>query len=210
MIGDHASSRMAEGHGPSCQQVAKRSIRSSVRLGVTESASGENRSVTNWAWATPLVSFAVGLIGGAILLWNNRQRPHDVLKTYVEIYNNLPDGEIKDRLWSEIAERLRVLTTPRESGRTHEVPIQSELGPMPLGLRLFMGIAGLLTVAAPVVGAMSTLNWAQMMVASALILLIASIIVPLIEVAYHLIKRSLGHRKSDAPTARSSSGLTSE
>ena len=53
-----------------------------------------------------MVTFVVGLISGAILLWNNRQRPHDVLKTYVEIYTALPDGETKDRLWSEIAERL--------------------------------------------------------------------------------------------------------
>lgn len=181
-----------------------------MRLGVTASASGENRPVTNWAWATPLVSFVVGLISGAILLWNNRQRPHDVLKTYVEIYNNLPDGEIKDRLWSEIAERLSVLTTPRESGRTHEVPIQDELGPAPLGLRLFTGIAALVTVAVPVVGGMSSLNAPQMLLASAVMLLSAAIIAALIELAYQFIKRWLGHRKSDASTARSSSAFTSE
>lgn len=181
-----------------------------MRLGVTESASGENRPVSNWAWVAPLVTFVVGLISGAILLWNNRQRPHDVLKTYVEIYTALPDGETKDRLWSEIAERLRVLTTPRESGRTHEVPIQDELGPAPLGLRVFMGIGAFLTFALPVVGGMSRLNAPQMLVASAVILLSAAIIVPLIELAYRFIKRWLGHRKSDAPTARSSSAFTSE
>ena len=58
-----------------------------MRLGVAESASVENRPVSNWAWVVPLVTFVVGLISGTILLWNNRQRAHDMLKTYVEIYN---------------------------------------------------------------------------------------------------------------------------
>ncbi|MED5812939.1 hypothetical protein VST63_11260 [Mycolicibacterium sp. 050232] len=145
--------------------------------------------MTNWAWVTPLVSFVVGLIGGAILLWNNRQRPHDVLKTYVEIYNDLPEGEIKDRLWAEIAERLRILTTPRESGRRHEVPIQSELGPPLIGIRLWGIVAVLIAIAVIVIGVTSGLNAAEITVLLAGSVVALTLMVGVAEGLYAYIKR---------------------
>lgn len=114
-------------------------------LNLIQQASSDNALVNDWAWVAPLASFVVGLIGGAILLWNNRQRPHDVLKTYVEIYNDLPEGETKDRLWSEIGERLLVLTTPRDVGRIgqsrEEVPIREELRTRRISLATFAIVA---------------------------------------------------------------------
>ncbi|MCA4726903.1 hypothetical protein [Mycolicibacterium fortuitum] len=145
--------------------------------------------MTDWAWLTPLVSFVVGLIGGVILLWNNRQRPHDVLKTYVEIYNDLPDGEIKERLWSEIAERLRVLTTPRESGRRHVVPIQSELRPPLIGIRLWGSVAVLVAVAVITIGVASGLNAPQIVVLSGAAVVVLILGVAAVETVYAYFNR---------------------
>lgn len=145
--------------------------------------------MNDWAWVTPLVSFVVGLIGGAILLWNNRQRPHDVLKTYVEIYNDLPAGEIKDRLWSEIAERLRVLTTRPETGRRREVPIQSELRPPLIGIRRWGIVAVIAAVAVIGIGITSGLNAPQIMVLLSACVSGLALLVAAAEAIYAIIKR---------------------
>lgn len=158
-------------------------------LCVIDGAGGENRGVTDWAWLTPLVSFVVGLTGGAILLWNNRQRPHDVLKTYVDIYNNLPDGDTKDRLWSEIAERLRVLTTAPKPARPDEVPIRSEFRPPLVGIRLWGSVAVLLAVAVISVGIAYSLNAPQIIVVIGAIVVTWTVIVAASEAVYGYIKK---------------------
>ena len=69
------------------------------------------------------------LVAGDFVIWNNRQRPHDALKTYVEIWKELPENApVREALWREIDKRLTVLTT--ESGPDNgqsTTPIEREL-----------------------------------------------------------------------------------
>lgn len=99
-------------------------------------------------WFKPSATLLAALVAGAFLVWRTRhERPHDRLKTYVEIYNALPDGkDVKDRLWDEIELRLSLLTgRPSES---KSAPIQADLRPsrsrvpsavMAAGLLLLIG-----------------------------------------------------------------------
>ncbi|MBF6422763.1 hypothetical protein IU436_29640 [Nocardia farcinica] len=87
------------------------------------------------------------ILAAAIALWNARQRPHETLKTYVDIWKELPeDSAVKLALWREIETQLGALTTkaePRDPNST--TPIERELNPgyFRISLLLSVGIAGL-------------------------------------------------------------------
>jgi len=122
-------------------------------------------------------------------LWNNRQRPHDVLKTYVEIYNALPAGEIKDRLWSEIETRLRVLTTAPETGRRREVPIQSELRPPLIGINKVGLVVVPIAIGAIAYGIVAGLNPPQIILVLTLAVCAPLLLVAVAEGVYAVIKK---------------------
>jgi hypothetical protein len=55
------------------------------------------------SWIAPGATLLAAFVAGAFLIWSRRQRPHETLKTYVDIYNALPDGtDVKGQLWDEI------------------------------------------------------------------------------------------------------------
>lgn len=82
--------------------------------------------MTNWGWLTPLGVICAALIAGAFLTWNNRQLPHDTLKSLVDIYDKLPDSEARTGLLREIERRLDALNS--KSGREDETPFEREFG----------------------------------------------------------------------------------
>ncbi|GAC66579.1 hypothetical protein [Gordonia soli] len=94
-------------------------------------------------WVTAGGYILAAIVAAVAVIWNNRQRPHDALKTYVEIWKDLPDdSEVRTELWIQIEIRLRQLTTPvgaslsseqsaqdvpHEDVSAEEAPIQQQL-----------------------------------------------------------------------------------
>ena len=76
-------------------------------------------------WITAGGYILAAAIAGAFVLWNNRQQPHEVLKTMVEIHEKLPESAEKDAILAAINTRIGDITSPRSPRRSKDRPTSS-------------------------------------------------------------------------------------
>lgn len=105
------------------------------------------------AWAVPagvVIAALVTTLFAPLVTRSRSKPPCEILKTYVEIYKDLPDGDAKDHLLASIEGRLYQLTaTPEPGNRIIQTPppgvslIQRELSAgLPKLLLFALGVLG--------------------------------------------------------------------